>query len=296
MISATDARSGKSHRDENFPVASRLIRPRYRAPILAFYRFVRAADDVADHPRLASIEKLALLDALEAALTGTGPADPEAEPLKAELAARGLTARHALDLLDAFRMDATKLRYADWGELMHYCSLSAMPVGRFVLDVHGESPQATWGASDPICAALQVINHLQDCAKDYRNLDRVYLPLDSLAAHGAKVEDFAAAGASPELRAVIAELAGRCLGLLAEGAALPDLIVDTRLALEIAAIRRLAVTLANGLKTRDPLSEKVHHGKAEFLTIGLAAAAGTLMRRPFVRRGLPALSTGSGSR
>ena len=57
--------------------------------------------------------------------------------------------------------------------------LSAMPVGRFVLDVHGES-RATWPANDALCAALQIINHLQDCGKDFRALDRVYLPLDAL--------------------------------------------------------------------------------------------------------------------
>ena len=82
-----------------------------------------------------------------------------------------------LDLLEAFRRDVTKLRYADWDELMDYCRYSATPVGRFVLDVHGESAP-TWPANDALCAALQVINHLQDCAKDYREIDRVYLPLD----------------------------------------------------------------------------------------------------------------------
>ncbi len=68
MITATEARSGKTHRDENFPVASRLIQPRHRGPILAFYRFVRAADDIADHPRLEPQEKLDLLDKLDDAL------------------------------------------------------------------------------------------------------------------------------------------------------------------------------------------------------------------------------------
>ena len=63
-----------------------------------------------------------------------------------------------------------------------------MPVGRFVLDVHGES-RATWPANDALCAALQIINHLQDCGKDYRNLNRVYIPLDAFAAAGAEVED-----------------------------------------------------------------------------------------------------------
>ncbi len=295
MITATEARSGKSHRDENFPVA-RLVHPRHRGPILAFYRFVRAADDIADHPTLAADDKLRMLDALDAALTGRGAPDREAEPLKAALAERNLPPRHALDLLDAFRMDATKLRYADWSELMHYCSLSAMPVGRFVLDVHGEAQQTTWPASDPICAALQVINHLQDCADDYRNLDRVYLPLDVMERHGARVDDLADEAATPGLKAVIAELAERSLGLLGDGGALPDLIADTRLALEISAIHRLAVALAGGLRNRDPLSQNVHHSKARFGLIALAAAAGTLMRRPFRRRLDAGLAAGTRGR
>jgi squalene synthase HpnC len=283
MTTATEARSGKSHRDENFPVASRLVHPRHRAPILAFYRFVRAADDVADHPSLAAGEKLALLDQLEAALIGRGSVDPEAEPLRVVLAERGLPARHALDLLQAFRLDATKTRYADWSELMDYCALSAMPVGRFVLAVHGEDADATWPASDSICAALQVINHLQDCGEDYRSLDRVYLPLDRLAAHGAAPQALAAERASPGLRACLTELAERTAGLLRQGAPLPYLVADTRLALEIAAIQRLAVTLANGLQRRDPLSEPVHLKGPGFALTALAGVAGCLIRRTFGR-------------
>jgi hydroxysqualene synthase len=283
MITATEARSGKSHRDENFPVASRLVHPRHRAPILAFYRFVRAADDVADHPSLTPDEKLVMLDRLEAALTGRGDADAEAEPLRLALAERGLPPRHALDLLEAFRLDARKSRYADWSELMGYCALSAMPVGRFVLDVHGEDPDATWPASDAICAALQVINHLQDCGKDFRNLDRVYLPLDRLAAHSVAVEALGAERASPGLCACVAELAERTAGLLREGGALPYLITDARLALEIAAIHRLAGTLTEGLRHRDPLSERVHLGKPGFALTALIGAASCLVRRIFHR-------------
>lgn len=283
MISATEARSGKSHGDENFPVASRLLSPRHRGPILAFYRFVRAADDVADHPGLSPDEKLALLDALEAALTGAGPRDPEAEPLRVALAERGLSHRHALDLLDAFRLDARKNRYEDWPDLIAYCALSAMPVGRFVLDVHGESSQATWPASDAICAALQVINHLQDCGTDFRSLDRVYLPLGILEDHDAKVTDLAAKTASPALRVAFADLARRSLDLLESGRALPMLVADTRLALEITAIHRLAGTIARGLLDRDPLCEKVHLGKMRFAATTMTGAALTLGRRLLAR-------------
>jgi squalene synthase HpnC len=271
MISAMQARSGKTHRDENFPVASWLMSERHRGPILAFYRFARAADDVADHPSLPADEKLALLDRLGEALSGAGPSDPEAEPLRRALSERGLSPRHAHDLLEAFRLDARKGRYADWVELMDYCRLSAMPVGRFVLDVHGES-RATWPASDALCAALQIINHLQDCGKDYRSLDRVYLPRDTLAKHGATEEMLGLRRAPAALLSAVGELARRTAKLLDEGAGLVPRITSMRLALEIAAIEHLARHLVRGLERRDPLSEPVHLDKVGFIYFGASGA------------------------
>ena len=199
MNDASGLRSGKGHRDENFPVASFLIHPRYRGAILAFYNFVRTADDIADHATLPPDEKLRLLDRLEAGLTGANTDDAVAVRLRTVLAERGLSPKHAQDLIAAFKLDVTKLRYRDWDDLISYCSLSAMPVGRFVCDVHGES-RSVWPANDALCAALQIINHLQDCKDDYRNLDRVYIPQDALAASGASVEELGAARASPALR------------------------------------------------------------------------------------------------
>jgi squalene synthase HpnC len=269
MITAAEARSGKGHRDENFPVASRLISARHRAPILAFYEFVRTADDIADHPTLAANEKLALLDKLEATLIGKDDENPVGVALRGQLAVRALSPRHAQDLLTAFRMDVTKLRYRDWDDLIHYCSFSAMPVGRFVLDVHGES-RATWPANDALCAALQINNHLQDCAKDYRDLDRVYIPLDAFAAAGATVDALGGERASPALLGVIQKLAKRTADtLLRDSKPFSVGIEDTRLALEVAIIQTYAERIAEMLRTRDPLSERVHLGKAGFAGLGL---------------------------
>ena len=216
--------SGKTHKTENFPVASRLVRPEHRPPIMAFYDFARAADDVADDSAFSAEEKIRRLDAMEAGLTGEGD-HPLGVALRAALKARGLSGRHARDLLIAFRADATKLRYADWWELMGYCAYSANPVGRFVLDVHGED-EKTWGASDAICSALQIVNHLQDCADDYKTINRVYVPLDRLAAHGVAVEALGEPRASRELRAVIVELAQRTRTLLREGRTLAGDVRD----------------------------------------------------------------------
>lgn len=271
--------SGKTHRDENFPVASIFIAPRHRAPILAFYDFVRAADDIADHASLSPDEKLAMLDRLEAALLGTGEHIPVAAALAAQLQERGLEPRHAQDLLTAFRRDVTQSRYRDWDDLIDYCRYSAMPVGRYVLDVHGEDRRATWDANDALCAALQIINHLQDCAEDYKALDRVYLPLDVLAEHGATVEMLAQPKACDALAGALHALARRTRDLLAASAPFSGLIGDARLAMEVGAIQRLAEKLTARLEFADPLSDKVHASRSEFALTALAGAVATLLRR-----------------
>ncbi len=254
---ATAWRSGKGHRDENFPVASFLIAPRHRAPILAFYNFVRTADDIADHATLEPAEKLRLLGRLEAGLAGADTEDAVAVRLRNVLAERDLSAKHAIDLIAAFKRDVTQLRYRDWDDLMSYCSLSAMPVGRFVCDVHGES-RAVWPLNDALCAALQIINHLQDCQADYRNLDRVYIPQDALGESGANVEELGAERASPALLDCLHTLATRTDRLLGEADGFAAAINDARLALEVSVINILAHRLTRMLRLRDPLHERVH--------------------------------------
>src|ERR1700738_5509482 len=101
MTSASELRSGKTHRDENFPVASWIIHPRHRALILAFYNFVRTADDIADHATLTERDKLDYLDLLEAELLGRGDRQPEAVNLRRALAERAVAARASLARLIA---------------------------------------------------------------------------------------------------------------------------------------------------------------------------------------------------
>lgn len=278
MSSASELRSGKTHRDENFPVASWIIHPRHRALILAFYNFVRTADDIADHANLDDATKLTLLDELDNDLIGQGDGQREAIALRDALAARGMPPRHARDVLTAFRMDVAKRRTADWDDLIHYCSFSAMPVGRFMLDVHGEST-ATWPASDALCAALQINNHLQDCGDDYRDLDRVYIPQDTLEKYGARVEDLKAPQASAPLLACIRELADKTDVLLRQSETLAIHVADTRLGCEIAVIQSYARNILDMLKTRDPLSERVHLSKVNMISLSLSALAGGLWRR-----------------
>ena len=282
MSNVAQLQSGKGHKDENFPVASILIAPKYRPPVMAFYKFVRAADDVADSATAAPEEKLALLEQMRASLVGQSDAVPEGVTLRAVLAERSLSPVHALDLLEAFRRDCTRLRYRDWDELIDYCRYSAMPVGRFVLDVHGES-QSLWPANDALCAELQVINHLQDCAKDYRELNRVYIPEPLLAAAGVGVEALGQDKANPALAGVISGLARRNAELLETSRPFARGIKDGRLALEVDLIQTLADDLNTLLMNRDPLSQAVHHSKMDVAALFLKrfpAFALMRLRRP----------------
>lgn len=271
-------KSGKSAHDENFPVASRVIAPKFRTPILAFYRFARAADDAADHPRLPQSDKLEILAALEDTLLGKSNAAADAVPLRESLRTAKLSPQHALDLLVAFRQDVRQQRYQSWNDLIGYCRYSAMPVGRFVLDVHGE-PRTTWVASDALCAALQIINHLQDCGKDYRALDRVYIPLDDLARHGATLDALSAPSASPQLRDCLRALAVKTEALIPQAALLPRTVNDLRLSVETAVIADVARRLLTLLKSRDPLSETVHLTRSQAAVTAIVATAGALAGR-----------------
>src|SRR5215471_9239506 len=278
MTGAAELRSGKGHRDENFPVASLLINAKHRDPILAFYEFVRTADDIADHPSLDPGQKLAHLDALEAGLLGQAEGEAVARRLRLSLEDRRLPPRHAQDLLTAFRMDVTKRRYRNWDELIGYCRYSAMPVGRFVLDVHGE-PRSIWPANDALCAALQINNHIQDCHADYTALDRVYVPLDALAGAGARLEELGAPRSSPALLSCLRSLALRTESLLEESSGFAAMIGDFRLSLEVAVITALARRILGLIKTRDPLSENVHLTRIGVMGGTLAGvAAGSLAR------------------
>ena len=278
MREAAGLSSGKSHLDENFPVASFLVAPRHRGIILAFYRFARVADDVADHAEAGADEKLELLDQMRRTLLGETDASPEAAALRMMLAEHKLTAQHGLDLLEAFSRDVTKLRYRDWDDLLDYCRVSANPVGRFVLDVHGES-RALWPANDALCSALQIVNHLQDCAKDYRLLNRVYIPMDGFDAAGIGPEELGQHQASPALKSVIAGLARQTFGLLVKSRGFAAGVRDARLASEVSVIQALAENLCRRLMNRDPLSERVHHRKSEALLLAIPALISCLVGR-----------------
>ncbi len=246
----------RDERGENFPVASRLLAPELRAKVLAFYRFARTADDIADDPALDPAAKLARLDAMAALL------DDPAGPL------REVGTEEARVLLSAFRQDAVQTRYADWAELEAYCGRSAIPVGRMLLRLHGEADPAALRAADALCTALQVLNHLQDLVPDRERLGRIYLPVPWMEMAGGEAAFFAPA--NPARRAVLDAALDRVEADLDIAAALPRLL-QSRLKRQAAVTLACAWRLLARLRAADPVPGRVALTKGDFAIAAFAA-------------------------
>jgi squalene synthase HpnC len=274
MESGGNARRLIDANAENFPVGSFLIPREFRPHVHAFYLFARRADDIADAPDIAAAEKVARLEEVQRALAVDEAALPDwAVPYHRSLLATGNSAANGRDLLSAFIQDATKPRYRDWGDLMDYCMRSAASVGRVMLDIHGET-EADIAGSDALCCALQMLNHMQDCKKDYVALDRVYLPEPWLVEAGGGVEDLALGQATPAVRQVIERCLDETEALLRRADSMPASVRRRGLRWESAFILKLAWALAARLRRQDPVAGRVKVSKAGWLACGVSGILG----------------------
>lgn len=274
--------SGKDAAYENFPVGSWLLPAHLRPHVAVFYAFARAIDDIADNPDLAPDDKIERLSGFEAGILRQvdDPAFEKAHRMRVSLAATGVDPGHCLDLIAAFKQDATKGRYDDWDDLMGYCILSAAPVGRYLIDLHGGSRDG-YESSDALCMALQVINHVQDCQDDFRQLNRVYLPGDWMAEAGVGAADLDRDHAGSGMRRVLDKTLQATAQLMVGARSLPSGLKSRRLAMESGAIIAIADRLIGQLGRRDPLAGRVQLTKAGFLWCCLfGVLAGAAGRAP----------------
>jgi squalene synthase HpnC len=215
---------------ENFPVASWLCPPQLRPPIVAIYRFARAADDIADEGDATPEERLADLAAFRADLMAIAagrtpsPRWPEVfGPLAGQLTRHRLPVPLLADLLDAFAQDAAQTRYADRSQLLDYCRRSANPIGRLLLHLYGIDDAGALARSDAICSALQLANFWQDLGVD-ASRGRLYVPSTDARRHGVSIEELLARRDSEAVHALVAELVAWARELMLSGAPLVDAI------------------------------------------------------------------------
>ena len=257
----------KNHKQENFPVGSWLLSQKIRFKILIFYKFARAADDIADSANLSSNEKIKRLNLFKKAIENNKNNKikiSKVEDLRKICIKNKIKINHALNLLKAFKQDAIKKRYKNWSELIRYCKYSAVPVGRFVIDLHKEKQKA-YKYSDPLCIALQILNHLQDCKEDYENLDRVYLPMQFLKKYNVKLSQLKKNVTEKNLRLVFNEILKNTEKLIIEAGKNKKNMKHKHLSLETSFILEIAKKLLQLLKNNDPLKKKVMLKKFDYI-------------------------------
>ena len=254
--------SGRHAGNENFPVASLLLPAKVRPHVMAFYTFARTADDIADAKGVDSADKLTAL-ALMSAQLASGAAEPSrpVAVLNQSLKNTGVTPGHAQDLLMAFKRDAVKPITDDWADLMAYCALSAAPVGRYLIDLTGGLSRGDTAPSDALCAALQILNHIQDVKDDYQGLGRIYVPADWMATAGVSERDLGGDAATPALRQILNRMLDGVDELLVQAQPLPRTIQSKALACEAGGILAIARQLSKSLRVNDPLAGRVQLSK-----------------------------------
>lgn len=277
----TQIKRTKDADQENFPVGSVLIPKELRPHVMAFYDFARTADDIADSFEIHTGEKIARLNELEDVLLGQKEPSQEtmcAARLRKSLLERNITFEHALDLLKAFRQDSGHHTYETWEDVMAYCRNSAGSVGRFMLDLHGESPTAYW-PSDALCAALQMNNHLQDCKEDYQKHLRIYIPKNWFREEHIRSESLDEIKTFPALQRVFNKVTDAIDGLLIESSSLPMVIANRGLRMEVRIIYHLARRLLKRLRKKDILKRKVELKKSDWIIAVIFGVAGGLRRK-----------------
>ncbi len=204
---------------ENFPVASFLIPKYYRKDIRIVYWFARTADDIADEGNYESEKRLAELNKFEDNFNKSLKEisdNPYFNQLSKVIKERELSPINFLDLLSAFRQDVVKKKYESFNEVLNYCTRSANPVGRILLELFKVNSEEAKLSSDKICTALQLTNFFQDTSIDFEK-GRVYYPQDELRMFSVTENMFELKENNPNIKELVKHNVDRIQVLFDEG-------------------------------------------------------------------------------
>ena len=230
---------------ENFPVVSLFVPRELRKDVAIIYWFARTADDIADEGDTHPEERLRLLDAFQLRFEETLKSkyiDSLDIALHSTIRQRNLDPQLFLDLVSAFRQDITVKRYNDFDDILDYCSRSANPVGRLILQLHGYYDRERRDFSDKICTSLQLINFYQDLKIDFLR-ERLYIPIKEILSFGLDESLMMETKRNDRLEELLKVQVDRSVTLMKEGLPLIDLL-EGRLRVQIAATCEGGLTIA----------------------------------------------------
>jgi squalene synthase HpnC/squalene synthase HpnD len=229
-------------------VASWLLPKRLHQHFYNLYAYCRWADDLGDeiaNPARA----LELLDSWDQELRDCyagQPSHPVFIALRQTISACDIPIELFSDLLVAFRQDQTVHRYPTWDGVLGYCRYSANPVGRLVLYLCGYRDAERQQLSDATCTALQLANFWQDVGRDL-DKGRIYIPLESLAAHGLTQDDLVTRRFDARYVSLMKELIARTRELFQQGMPLAGR-VDSALRVDIEMFSRGGLAVLDSIE------------------------------------------------
>jgi squalene synthase HpnC len=257
---------------ENFPTASYLVPRDKRQALAAIYAFARYADDVADEPGVEGrLEKLAdWRDRLADCYAGKAD-HPVFVALRDSVERFGLGRENFDKLLDAFESDVRANRHPSFASLLAYCTCSANPVGRLVLELFGHRDPHLFELSDSLCTALQLTNFWQDVAVDLAR-DRVYLPQEDMARFHYTLDDLRDQRRDARWQELLAYEIARTRELFERGRALPEEVrPELRVQLRLTWLGGMAILAGIEAVSYDVFRRRPALGKWDFLRLYLRA-------------------------
>jgi squalene synthase HpnC len=255
---------------ENFPVVSLLIPRKFNNDVAIIYWFARTADDFSDEGNYTDTERLEKLQAFELrliSLINDEPKDHFEAALKKTIIDRKLNPENFFNLIKAFKQDVVKNRYQKFDDVLDYCSNSANPIGRLLLELFNIKDENAVNFSDKICTALQITNFIQDTQIDYLK-GRIYYPFEDMERFKVDEKVFEMRGNNLNLKKLIEFSVNRVQEYFNEGKSLLEFL-SGRFKYEIAWTIRGGEEILNKIRgvDFDVISQRPYLTKTDYIKI-----------------------------
>jgi phytoene synthase len=207
---------------KTFYYATRLLPERVRHATYVLYAFFRVADEVVDNPgERTPVEQRERLEEIRASALGQRQTDdPVLSAFSGLREAYGIPDGEVDVFIDAMLTDIEKSRYRTYEELASYMRGSAAAVGVMMTTIMGaDDLETALPHARKLGEAFQLTNFVRDVGEDIADRDRIYLPGETLEAHGATPEDIERGVFTEELRGAIEHELQRAESRYREGVA-----------------------------------------------------------------------------